>query len=428
VSTEATDARPPVRTTRTSAFWTYWSATAISTTGTGITAVALPLLTLTTLGASNFEMGLLTAATYAAAIIIGLPAGVIVGRYPLRTMLVRMDLFRALALLTVPLAAWAGHLTLAHILVVALLVGLAANLHDVASASFLPAIVSRDELSARNGLISGTFAVTTMAGPAAGGVLVQLIGAAGSIVADAVSYVASASLLVRIPPTMAPTAPARESERTSFGRQMSVGLAYVFGHPVLRPACLAAAAANFANGALFAVTVPFLVHTLGLAAGAVGLLLATDGLGTVVGAALTTPLARRIGSARTVLLVPVAAAVASLAMPLAHGALKVPAFAVGLAGFAVGTAVLSVVTRTHRQTVAPPHLLSRVLASVRFVSWSAIPVGALLAGVVAQLWGPRIGLVLTCVASFVGPAVLWASRVRALRDMTDGEPDQPAYA
>lgn len=401
------------------AFWRYWAASATSTFGAGVTAVALPLVALTVLDASNFEVGLLTAAGYAAVVIIGLPAGIIVQRYELKALQVAMDTFRAVAVLTVPVAAWFDALTLAHLLVVTFFVGLASNLFDVANATFLPRIVSREDLVARNGLLSGTSATTHLAGPAVGGVLVQAAGAVAGLIVDAATYVVSAVLLAGIP---APAAPARPAPAESFFRQVAEGMRFVFRHPVMRPSCLAATAVNFANGAVFAATPTFLVRTLGLPPSAVGLVLALDGLGTIVGAALTARLARRLGGARAVLLAVVAAAVLALAMPLARGGYAPYVFGLGLAGFGAGVCVLSVITRTHRQTASPPELLSRVVASVRFVSWSAIPVGALCAGTVGELVDPRAGLVVGCVGAATAVGVVWLSRIRRLREMTDGDP------
>ncbi|GAA3690736.1 hypothetical protein GCM10022267_91380 [Lentzea roselyniae] len=216
--------------TRSSAsFWKYWSASATSRVGDGITTVAFPLLAVTQLQATNFEVGLLTAASYAAVVLIGLPAGVIARRFTLRRLQVTMDGFRALALLTVPLAAWAGALSLPHLVIVAFCTGLASNLFDVANSTFLPLVVPKDQLIARNGLMSSTASTTQLAGPALGGLLVQLVGAAFSILLDALSFLASALLLSRIPDA---ARPAVAPPRTGFFKQIAEGLSFVTRHRV----------------------------------------------------------------------------------------------------------------------------------------------------------------------------------------------------
>lgn len=402
-------------------FWRYWSAFAVSNTGTAVTSVALPLVAVTTLEASAFEVSLLTAATYLAWALIGLPAGVIVGRLPLRGTQIAMDVVRAVAIGSVPVAWWLGHLTMAHLVGAALVIGLANVLFDVGAATFLPSIVSRDELTARNSLVSGTHSVTLLGGPSLGGVVVQVLGAVPTLLLDAVSFVVSAVLLRGLPRGSAPVA----DERPGMGALIREGWRFVVRHPVMRPCALAATADNFTCGALMALIPVYLVRDLHASPALVGVLIAADGAGSLLGAALAPWLTARMGSARAVLAAAAGGGAAALLMPLGHGAWGMAAFAVANVGFGMGIVVFSIGTRTHRQVASPPELLSRVMATVRFVSWGMIPFGALLGGVLATLAGTRAALWAACVLALAGPAILWFSPVRLLRDLA-GEPAPPA--
>lgn len=148
---------------------------------------------------SAIQVGLITAAAYVAWLLLGLPADILVQRLPLRGLQVTMDLLRAAAVASVPLAAAFGVLGLAQLIVVALLVGLANVLFDVGSSTFLPSLVAMEQLTSRNSLISGSVAATELAGPSSGGVLVELVGGAAAMLLDAVSYLASAALLRSLP-------------------------------------------------------------------------------------------------------------------------------------------------------------------------------------------------------------------------------------
>lgn len=402
-------------------FWRYWSAMAVSQTGTAITAVALPLVAVTTLDASAFEVSLLTAATYLAWAVIGLPAGVFVQRLPLRGTQVTMDVARAVAIASVPLAWWLGHLTMAHLVGVALVISLANVVFDVGNQTFLPSIVSREELTARNSLVSATHSATQLGGPSLGGVVVQVLGTVPTLLLDALSFVVSATLLRGLPRGTAPVVP----DRPRMGAMIREGWRFVARHPVMRTCMWCATADNFANGALMAIIPVYLVRELHASPVLVGLLIAADGVGSFIGAALAPWLTARLGSARALMFAAFGGAAVALLMPLGHGVWGMVAFAVANVGFGIGVVVFSINARTHRQVESPPELLSRVIATVRFVSWGAIPFGALLGGVVASVAGPRGGLWTACLLVLLCPVLLWFSPVRRLRDLVSA-PEPPA--
>ncbi|MFU8852333.1 hypothetical protein ACNAW0_15295 [Micromonospora sp. SL1-18] len=129
------------------------------------------------------------------------------------------------------------------------------------------------------------------------------------------------------------------------------------------------------------------------------MLLAVEGAGSLVGATLTPWITRRWGTVRSLV--------------------------TGNVAFAGGAVVLSVTTRTYRQTASPPDLLSRVMATVRFVSWGGIPVGGLIAGALAGLAGARATLFVFAAATVLAPLALILSPVRGLRDLADLRVDDP---
>lgn len=396
-------------------FWRYWSAMAVSNTGTAVTAVALPLVAVSTLHAPAFQVSLITAATYLAWALIGLPAGVLVARLPLRGTQVAMDVIRAVAIGSIPLAWWLGDLTMAHLVIAALVISLANVVFDVGSATFLPSIVGRDELTARNSLVSATHSTTQLGGPSLGGVVVQLLGAVPTLLVDAVSFVVSAALLRKLPRGEQPPA----DERPPMTALIREGWRFVVRHPVMRPCMLAATTDNFANGALMALIPVFLVRDLLAEPALVGVLIAADGAGALIGAALAPRLIARYGSARATLVTTIGGALCALLMPAGHGVTGMVLFALANLGFGSGVVVFSIATRTHRQVASPPELLSRVMATVRFVSWGAIPFGALAGGAVATAIGTRGALWVACALTLIAPVLLWFSPVRGLRDLAE---------
>jgi hypothetical protein len=142
---------------------------AVSELGSQVGAIALPLVAVLGLGASPLQIGMLTAAGTISFAVLALPAGVWVDRLPRRPLLVGADLARGAALVTVPVAAAAGRLTLAQLAVVALAVGPARVLFDVAHPSYLPTLVDRDELVRGNAYLESSRSATQLGGPGLGG-------------------------------------------------------------------------------------------------------------------------------------------------------------------------------------------------------------------------------------------------------------------
>ncbi|MBS2553624.1 MFS transporter [Catenulispora sp. NL8] len=420
----ATTAAPapaaPTPTASTTWFWRYFAGSTVSRVGTAVTTVALPLTALAAAHASSFEVGAVTAAGYAAWAVVGLPAGVLVGRLPLRGTQIAMDLVRAGALASVPVAWWVASVTVAQLVLVALVVGVASVVFDVGNATMLPFLVGKEELTARNSLTSGAEAVTNLAGPSLGGALVQAVGAAGAIAVDVVSYLISAFLLRNVPRPSKAVQDAGSARSGSVRAAVREGWHYLIREPIQRANLWDATAMNFICGAQMALTPLFLVRTLGLNPAWVGAMMAAEGLGSLFGASLTPRLTRRIGSGRALLIASLALPFGFALMPLAGHGWAAGVFALGNAAFAATVVVASIVTRTYRQTATPPELLPRVMATVRVVSWGVIPIGALAAGAVATWYGPRAALWCAAAATLVVPVVVLTSPIRTRRDIAEG--------
>ncbi|KNX38878.1 MFS transporter [Luteipulveratus halotolerans] len=398
------------------AFWTYWAASATSSLGSAFTAIALPLTAVLILDATPFEMGVVAAAGYVAWIVIGLPAGPIVQRLPLRATQVAIDLARAGAIATLPIAWWLDALTLAHVVAVALVISFANVIFDVANFTFLPRVVPKEQLQSRNSLMSGTQAASQLGGPSLGGLAVQLLGAVPTLLIDAASYVASAVLL-RTLPDREPEA--ESDDRPGMRAMIREGWDFVVHHPIMGPCMWSATAINFTCGGQVALFAYYLVHVADAPSGLVGFLLAAEGVGSLVGAALVPAAVRVVGSARLCVVGGLVSAAAAFVIPVGSGWGAWVAFALGNIVFAGGVVVFSTTTRTYRQIATPPDLLSRVMATVRFVSWGAIPVGGLVAGALGGWLGARTALFVFAALTLLSPLILMAGPIRHLRDFPD---------
>jgi MFS family permease len=398
-----------------------WGAQTTSALGTAVSTVALPLVAVTALAASTFQVGLVAAAGYAAWLAFGLPSGVHVDRLRRRPLLLSMDAVRGVALASIPAAWAAGVLSLAQLVVVALVVGSATVYFDVAFQSYLPSIVPPADLVAANSALQGSESAAQVAGPALGGVLVQALGAPAAVLADAASYLVSVLCTLRVrrvepPPARPPAA--------GLLPQVGVGLRFVRRHPVIGPLTVTAGIFNFAAAGIQALVVVFLVRTLAVAPGMVGVLLASLGLGGVAGAAAASWLGARVGSARALFLSVAVGPLSALLIPLSTSGPGLLFFATGAAGVSASMVVFSVLARSYRQSATPPELLGRVTATVRFLSWGVLPAGALVAGGLGEVAGNRAALWAVCATLLLTPVPLVRSPLRHARDL----PTEPVAA
>ncbi|WP_405021747.1 MFS transporter [Kitasatospora sp. NBC_00070] len=393
---------------------------AASQAGSQVTLVALPLVAVLELHATAFQVGLLTAAETAAFVLVGLPAGAWLDRTRRLPVLIRADVVRFLAVGSIPLAALAGVLTMAQLYLVALVTGVATVFFDVAHQSFLPNLLPREHLVAGNGALETVRASAQVVGPGAGGGLVQLLGAPLAIVADAAGYLASAVLLRRIrsQEDEPPPSPGR-----SLHADVAEGVRFVLGHPLLRVIAAATAVSNLFAAVLMAVQTVFWVRVLELSPGAIGILLSVSAVGGLAGALCAGRLATRLGQARLIWLSALVSAPFALLWPLSAGPAAPVLFAVGSAVVLFGAVVYNVAQVSFRQALCPPELLGRMNATMRFLVWGTLPLGALLGGTIAETAGPRAALWVCALGFLAVPVPLLLSPIRRSRDLPTSSSD-----
>ncbi|MFD8497264.1 MFS transporter [Amycolatopsis sp. NPDC059657] len=393
-----------------------WAGDTLSQFGQKIGETAIPLLAATVLAATPMQMGVLTAAETAAFLVIGLPAGVWVDRWRRRPIMLRADFVRAALLISVPIAWWAGVLTLGQLIVVALLTGVCTVFFDLAYQSYLPSLVGREHLLEGNSKLQSSLSVAQVAGPGLGGALVQLAGAANAVLTTGIGFLCSALCLARIK-TVEPE-PVRHEDEKLWPR-ITEGLRFVFGNPLLRPITCATGTANLGNLMLGAVTVLFLTREVGLSPAAVGALLAVAGIGSVAGALTARWCIARIGQVRSIWLVSLVSLPGQLLLPFAAPGWRIGLAAFGLLLFGYGVVVYNVAQLSFRQSICPDGMLGRMNASIRFLVYGIQPIGGLLGGLLGELIGVR-GAVFAG-AAVQASAVLWliVSPIRKLRDVPE---------
>lgn len=365
-----------------------WVARTVSDFGSMVTGVALPLTAVVVLSASPGQMGLLTAVGELPVLAVGLLAGAWVDRLRRRPVLIATDLARALLLTTIPVAFILGMLAMWQLYVVAALAGTLTIFFDVASQSYLPSLVGRDDLVEGNSRLSASNSVAEVSAPPTGGVLVQVLTAPLAILVDAFSFLASAVLIALI---RKPEPRPEVHEHPDIRRDIVEGLHTVLGNPVLRALTGRETMASFFGNFIGVSYNLFVIRELGLSPTVLGVLIGAGGAGALVGALIAGRVTARFRPGVLLMGIALFTGVFCYVIPLTAGPPPVAA-GILLANQFIGDiawALYFIQSVSLRQSLVPDRLLGRASASTRFIVGGIGPVGALIAGVLGEAIGLR---------------------------------------
>jgi predicted MFS family arabinose efflux permease len=369
-----------------------WVGESISAIGNAMAVVGVPLLAVESLHASTFVVAALTAAAYLPWLVIGLPAGVWVDRLPRRPLMIICDVVSALLYASLPIAAWLGALTIGQVVIVALAAGSCNVFFSTAYRAYLPSLVTTADLIEGNAKLQGSMSVANICGRGAAGIAAQAVGDAAALLFNAASFLVSAACLLLI---RTGTPPHEPVQRDSVRAEISAGIRFIARDRYLRPLTIYPAVSNLAYSGSTALVVVFLIRVAGFGAAAVGLLMAFAGIGGLLGAVTARRLARRLGTARTLWLSALGTGVFGLLIPLTATGPRAACYAIGSAVVAAGIIVFNTIASSFRQTYCPPSMLGRITASMSFLVFGSIPLGALLAGAIGDTLTVRAALWVT---------------------------------
>lgn len=383
-------------------------AEAISSLGSQVTMVALPLTAVLVLHANALDMGLLSGASALPAVIFGLFAGVLIDRWPKKRVLIIANAISALVMLLVPSGYALAFLSIPLLLAVRFVANTISVGESIGLTTMIPALVPTDQLAGANGRFGAVMSVTAMIGPAIAGVLIAAFTAPGAITVDAASF-ALAVMLVALLPHI-PPAPIDHAAEGSVLDRLRAGFGFLRADPVMRPMMYVAIALNFFGAIFGALEALFIVGHLGVKPAWFGGALAAGGVGAIAGALLSAPIARRFDLMTILTGAMVLFVIALGGISALHGAPLIVAIGFGgcnmLGGF--GGAMVNVAISTHIQTATPPSMLARVMGVLISTFMASAPAGALLGGLIAAALGLRatlIGATLGFFAVFIVLAV-----------------------
>ena len=405
-------------------FMKLWTGQTISQLGDEVTQLAIPLVAAFTLKVTPFEFGMLAVLQFLPFILLTIPAGVWVDRMRRRPILIGANLGRAALLISIPLAFLGGWLTLWQLYVVAFAIGCLEVFFDVAYQSYLPAVVERDRLVEGNAKLELSVSATSFVGPSVAGFLAELFRPAIAIFFDVASYLGSVVLLllIRRPETPPEAHDPATGPRPSMRQDAVGGLRYVLGHRYLRYIAACTGTLNLFGNIGGAILLLYIVQDFGLSAGTVGIVLSIGNLGVLAGALLSERVGRWIGLGPTIVWSALLSAFALIAVAIAPREAPVPFL---IAGGFIGSAtsvIYNVNQVSLRQAITPDRMLGRMNATMRFIVWGTIPIGAVIGGVLGGVIGLQATIWVGAIGSFLGFLPVLLSPVRTLREIPPSEP------
>ncbi|MBC7924017.1 MAG: MFS transporter, partial [Bryobacteraceae bacterium] len=354
-------------------FLKLWIGQTISEIGSRISREGLPLTAVLVLGASATQMGILAATGSASVLVFGLAAGVIVDRVRRRPVMIITDLLRAALLGTIPLAAYFGVLSLAHLLIVAALVGICTVLFDVSYQAYLPSLVGAESLFDDNRRLAMSASTAEILGPSMTGVLIQTITAPVAILVDAFSFLASAISIIAI---RRPEPPPVPSQGLPTRAEIFEGARIIRSNPILLALAARAVTAFLFFGVYASLYLLFAVRELKLSTSALGITIALGGVGSFVGAYVSRYVSERFPVGQTFFTSALAIGLIGFCIPAAA---HFPAYGMALLAAAqlfgdCAWTIYHVSESTYRQRVTDPGALGRVNAAMQLASRGMVPV------------------------------------------------------
>ena len=378
-------------------FWSLWATFSAANLADGFSLVAFPLLSVAVTDDAR-AIAVVAMSRFLPFLVLALPAGVMLDRVDRRLASIVALGGRALVMAMLTAILIRGPVSITVLALAAFAVGLGEVVADSGIPAMVQSVVEAGRLEVANSRISGAGTVTNVfVGPPVGAALYGVdpglvMGATGGLYL--LATVLMTALRGRYRPRTPEPEPDPETGRAAgadpigrlgvLRRDLTVGLRFVWDHPVLRPLALAVGVLAFFGRACNAVFVIIVTDRFGFEGFEFGLLVAVDGISSVAMSFLVAGLVRRTNH--------------SFSMRFSLGNYIVAAFlfslspllaAAVISGLLYGVAepTWNVVTTTVRQRLVPPEIFGRMMTAYLFIAWGAQPLGALFGGLVAEQWG-----------------------------------------
>ena len=345
----------------------------VSALGDAVSFTALPLLVLALTG-SGFAMGVVGAFQTLPDLVFGMLAGAFADRSDRKRMMFLADFGRAVLTALIPLSVAVEGPTMAVILVVAAPMSILRSFFLAGYTASIPALVGRAQVGRANSIFEALYSLGFIVGPAIAGILAATIGPGPTLAIDAVSFGLSAIALAALRTDLRAPVDRVQPPILSAIRE---GIDYVIASPVLRSIIPIWTIVAVLIAPLVTALAVRVTRDLGQPSSTLGALLATYGVGTVIGSLVSARIINYVRPGVVLLAgnIIVGSALVVVALesyvPVLFGAALV-------AGAAQSMTLVTYITL--RTAYSPDEFLGRIGSTARTISIGLQPIGLLIGG------------------------------------------------
>ena len=400
-----------------------WSATLISQLGTQVSFIALPLIAVTTLHSSSFQVSVLNALDFLPFAIFSLPIGAWVDKRSRRSIVIASDIVRSIVLFSVPVAIHFDIRSIWLLYVVVFVVGSFSVSFDVASATLLPTIVQREQIQSGNAALQLSQSAAKIVGPSIAGGLISILTAPIAVILDCMSYLGSAVILLslRVKYKAGRQNEAVTTSKPSMLSEVREGIGFVLHHDYLRHFAIFSGLSNFGWSIIEGILMVYVVRTLHFGPGLIGFIFTISNLGLIVAASLSNFALKKLSLGTVIIVSSVLQGAGIVLVSMASWYAPVILLTLGLLLRSYGVVSYGINAVSVRQNSTPDAMRGRVSATMRFISWSTIPLGSIVGGLLATEMGVSHAIEIGAILSVGAVILIAASPIRSITVTTTHE-------
>lgn len=395
-------------------FGRLWGGETIEWVSDSITSLAVPTIAVLIFNAGPLEMGLLSAFGNVGYPVLGLFAGVMVDRWRRRPVLIWTNMIQVIALGSIPAAFFLGILTLYQLFIVTLIMSATIVFFNVAYTAYLPTLIAREDLVEGNSKLETSSSAAAVVGPPIAGWLIQILGAAFSIMADAFGTLFAAVAILSI---RKPEPPPSPSTGRQFWGELKDGVRVVAQTPALRNLAVCTSILNIGNTMFLAVFYLFIYDQLKMSPLVAGITLGLGGVGVVVGAVAAPKLLKTIGLGSSLIAALVINGIGRLAVQTSMYGPNVWVLAPLWLIANIGIPIYNINQVSFRQILVADNLQGRMNATLRTFGYGAATLGALLGGIVGAQYGIVTAMTAGALIAILAAPIIFFGPVGRLHEM-----------